>query len=102
MPFTTPTGEHDQRKKLNPKPQPRLNRLRSTRRLTQAPCTTRARPRLLSRLATYAQRTRAHFTLQHLLLRHLGLYEPEFESPGCLLHCRRRESTGSSYRSAKR
>ena len=34
----------------------------STRRLTQAPCTTGARPHLLSPLATYAPRRRAHFT----------------------------------------
>ena len=42
-------------------------RCRNTRQLTQAPCTTRARTHLLSRLTTYAQRTRAHFTPQHWL-----------------------------------
>ena len=35
-------------------PQPRHNRLHTTRRLTQVPCTTRARSYLVSRLVTYA------------------------------------------------
>ena len=60
-------GALQQRKPASP-PQPRLNRLHSTFRPNQAPCTTRARPQPLPRLATCAQRTRAHLAPQHWLL----------------------------------
>ena len=54
----------------------------NTRRLTQvtqAPCATRARPHLLTRLAMYALCTRADFTPQQWPLCHLGLCKFEFE-----------------------
>ena len=46
----------------------------NTRLLIQAPCTSALAPHPPSRLTSYAPRTRAHFTPQHWLLCHLGLY----------------------------
>ena len=50
------------------------NRLHNARLLIQAPCTSALAPHPSSRLTSYAPRTRAHFTPQHWLLCHLGLY----------------------------
>ena len=67
-------------KKADPKPQPRLDRLHNTRRLTQAPCTSRARPHPFSCLATCTPRTRTHFTPQKWLLSTRRRYRTSFPS----------------------
>jgi len=45
----SPLGSTATTKKANPQQQPRPNRLHNTRRPTQAPCTTRARPHISPR-----------------------------------------------------